>query len=758
MRIFLKLIIVFAVFLFITNSVSASWNLFLPLFEKQEFSVKIGDRFWYEDEAEVEENLDVSEIDEIVASIIASDPLLQDGITRLHILGYNNGSNVPNQPDSIASFDTLIWVRESGTVMVALATAPLNVSIFGSWENLEEGLNNSNVPVTSWGNMFRLGDVYTRTHAPVLYNGQMWFERHDNVVSSPIIGDDWFLINDDWVSQSYPIGSIVMHQGRHFHKISEVDAKPGTDVDVWREIPSYEEMSNVMTWYHTYWDSYYIVSFEGEFYISLVDNNSQVPGTGDGWALIPRFGSIDIVQQFVMGRHYEIGDVVRVGDGRNALYFLKRVGWASPNPIGDNTGAWLLVQNWHELMQVKNWRADVLYGNDFVGLVVESNGRFFEKLPGWADLGTPPDQQPMVWRRILSWNESIAPLSHEGPGVYAENSVFRFIVNDNEYFFASIQNVPSWFQGSVQTPSEFFRPIEEWNSKQIYTVFGHGIWDEEFGRRYHTYTFDDDGNRIFWVLRGSSAGASGTVIGEHPEESPFWERIEFFNRESSFVMHVDGVPLIWNRNPNIPLDNYIRQPSVLHDDWIRREKIISDEFVYTIYGDGMFGLWRRNGTGLSAQEPGIGSEWIFEDFKTGFEFVYTVNAAGIITFWRSPTQSATMPGGSEWIRYSPPISKESDVVYFEVDGQPFYYSTDRGDSLFHLSTAWVGGSNKIQYYWDANNEYQVGDVVVFGETRVNTYRYFRLRPGFSPENTRGISPMSPLGRQMWQPLRLIDWD
>jgi len=751
----LKWVIIFISLIFAASSVAAFWNQFLVPIQYQEFLVQIGDQIWNNEIIEENPGLDVGEINDIVSSIIASEPLLQDGITRLHILGQDNGNNTPNYLDSVGYFDVIIWVRENGTVTVALATAPIDVNIFDSWESLEMALESPNIALTAWGDVFSSGNIYTRTHVPILHNSQLWFARHDNVTSEPIVGDDWFLIGDDWIPQSYPNGSIVMYQNRHFYKISD-DAQPSLDIDAWREIPLYEAVSDVMTWYHTYWDAYYIVVFQGNYYISLVDNNVQVPGTGDDWLLIPRFDSVSIVPEFIMGTHYEIGDVVRVGHGADALHFRKMIDGTSPNPIGDTSGAWLLIQNWRELTEVQTWRPYILYGNGFVGLVVEHNGQFFEKLDGWASLGMSPSEQPMVWRRVLTWNESIAPLNHQGSDVYEANTIFRSTVDGAEHFFVSIQDVPAGFQGSVSMESEFFRPVEEWDSEQVYTVFGHAIWDVGFNRRYHAYTLDEHNNRIFWVLRDSPTGITGTVFGIHPENSPFWEQVEFFSHENVVTTFMSGAPVIWSRNPNIPLGAYIRAPSVLHNDWIRRETMVSDEFVYTIDDDNIFDLWRRISPDPSQQEPGAGNDWERESFKTGIEFMYTVNEAGVVTFWHSPTQSSTPPGGSGWTVYSPPIMKQAEIVYFELDDEILYFATNRGDNLFHLSTAWIGGSEIIRYHWNVNNEYQEGDVVVFGTTQLNTYRYFRLRPGILPGNTRGISPMSHLGRQIWQPLRLID--
>lgn len=750
-------------FLLVSQFVAALWfNKALPQSNKS-LSVQIGT--WGHGDDDLDP--DVNKFNEIVNAIRAADPLLQMNRTSLHILGANNGDNAPRPPNAVTPLDVIVWKRQDGTIAVAQVTGLLPGNVFDSWDSVESALNNAAVALTGQERSFHFGSVYTRAHAPVSYGGRHFLPRHDTVTGVPAIGSDWFLLNDTWVNQAYPIGSLIAHGGHHYRKISAADAEPGTNINIWREVPAFESDTDIATWYQREWAHGAIVVHEGNFYISTQSNNHAEPGLEEsGWVLIPRHDPEFTVPEFVEGIHYAVNDLVRVGNGDDALFFLKMVDWASPHPIGDTSGAWMLIHEWKQMANVQRWSPDILYGNDFVGLIVEHNGQTFEKLDGWADMGIEPQAQPMVWRRILRWSESLRPAEHM-PGDHPANRIFRLTNGGSERFFATAQPVFSWFQEPIDIANPYYRPVEAWNPEQEYSVLGYDVWT--VSRRYHAYTIDENGNRIFWVLQNSPTGNSGTVTGEIPNgdphdfiaddsASPYWRQIRFINREHVTSTIVGGNLVIWDRNPAKPIDdtNPIREPSALHNDWIRRTTYVSVLAVHTNY-NGEVTLWQRTGEGATSQEPGFGNDWMPVAFRTGIEYVYTVNASGNISFWYSPTQSSSRPGSAGWINLDLPAVEMPDYIYVADGERVTYFVTDRGERWFALSPAWIGGSNQMQYRWNENNDYRSGDIVVFGITTTNTYRYFKMRAYVNTTYATGLSPMSPQGRLFWEPISVFAW-
>jgi len=99
------------------------------------------------------------------------------------------------------------------------------------------------------------------------------------------------------------------------------------------------------------------------------------------------------------------------------------------------------------------------------------------------------------------------------------------------------------------------------------------------------------------------------------------------------------------------------------------------------------------------------------------------------------------------------LASVPEFFYLITDGQVVYFERRANNSWRQLSNAWTGRFDRMINHWIPHNSYQNGDIVVYGITGTNTYRYFRMRNGVDAGQTAGIPPFSLAGSIYWEPIR-----
>ncbi|MCL2177706.1 MAG: hypothetical protein FWB72_07205 [Firmicutes bacterium] len=723
--------------------------------------------------------------DDAIAILTERDPFLSQGINSIHILGRSGVDPYPSAPVSISQFDVLLFAS-GNNIIAAQVVGNISSTIFDSWQNLLSALNTNTVALNSSGTStisgaFNASNVHTRKGAPITHNGHRWLARHDNVTSVPAISADWFLVSDTWVSQSYPIGSIVQHAGRHFRKISAADAVPGSSGSdsIWEEIVYLDrERFEVPIWQQgDVWNEGDVVysPFAGQFFVSRINANSGMPIAGSAWTAVTRFDSTNLVQQFVAGTTYAQYSFVRrdvAGGAGNAggsrEHFIRVASGAGAEGV-DATWAWDRVNNWDALTSVAPWSATVWYNLPIhAGMLVEYGGRIFQRrgVPGVsvsdnAATGTPPHLQPTAWQRILTWDETQRPVTWIA-GHWDTNVLFyRYVAGERVYFVSVLDISGPWLDPVDPRDSPWFRGITEWNASQVYTTMANFGWGSGLA---HAYTLDERTNeRIFWQLVATPAGSTSiSGAANYPsDDSPYWQRHSFAVADNLVITIVAGRPVVWDR---VTTSANPQPPSVLNNDWQRRLTPISNRFVYTELG-GAVTLWENIYGASNTYMPGDVRGWVRRDFATGLNFVYTVNLAGVHYFWYSPYQSSLSPtvDSDRWVLLNAGIFEDIPEFFWmrDNDGNIVYFEATPYRPWRVIQNAWVGGAeiagitggNTMINFWNENNTYTPGSIVVYGITATNTYRYFILRAGVTASEVMGIPPHSPAGSMFWQPIR-----
>jgi hypothetical protein len=712
---------------------------------------------WHEDDAVV------ANFDDAVHELKRRDPFLANYRRIIHILGDADVQESPIVPLNFEIYDVLLF-KSSGSIIAVQIVGDISNSIFSSWESLIFAIERPGAALNRGGGEYRSSDTYTRSHATVRHAGSGWLARHDNVTGTPQVGADWFLSNDSWLAQHYPVGSLVEHGGRHFLKVAEADGMPGENAAIWHELPFVDRYYfDPPEWYARAWNFHDVVSFGGNFYASLISNNTTSPAGGQ-WQRIVPFDVMDTVPEFDPARQppnaYPTGALVRRTIGEETEFFVHtgNVHWTTP--LGGT--AWERVSNWDELTGVLQWQPWTMYDTtNFAGKIVEHEGKFFERRGAGATVGVPPRYEPLGWRRVLTWQEAQAPVEFV-PSDWAGNRIFQVTTGDETEFFALIQ--PTWATNPERpwdVGSVRFRRISEWNPAINYHVVGNIPWGTTGFA--HAYTRDPaTGEIVFWEVAASPTGSSGTVnggmAGGNPNDflgredaSPFWRRHRFEVRENIIISHVGGTPVVWERNTASlqPLP-----PSILNNDWQRRDIAITNTFVYTEH-QGAVTLW-RNISGSTTLAPGNPEAWQQIHFQTNKNFVFISNEYGVPHFFFSAIASSAFPalGSGDWL----PLNINNYIVpdYFymnDENGRPMYFTVAADGNWNELLPAWTGHSQNIRYHWCKFNTYYPGDIVCYGITGTHTYRYFRLMGGENAAFAAGVPPHSPTGNLFWEEVR-----
>jgi len=701
--------------------------------------------------------------DDVVEVLRTRDAHIFHGYRHIHILGHDLNDDVPMIPANIQTYDVLVFKID--TVIYAVqVVGPFDATVLSSWSSLQAGITNSNIALNTGSANFQTGNVYTRAHAPIVHGGNRWLARHDNVTSTPHIGSDWFMISSNWIEQVYPVGSITLFGNERYRKVvaSPTPVQPGT-TEHWKLIPYVSrEAFNVPFWdSQAVWDFHDVVNHHGFHYVSLINGNTDIPGTSASWQQFVRFDPAEVVpwHHIGIGRPWQAGDFVRANVDGQVQHFFNQPGGGGWVPILPNHGQWHSVSNWEDLTGVRPWSATTQY--NVAGTLVLYEGLIYRMTSAWAAQGVSPINAPGHWARVLTWEEIQRPtpwttgLVATGPHLfYVPSSGYRILV-------AASMN--EWSGFNPVTDSRF-RHVQEWDATTTYVridTIGEG-WGNP--GRAHVYTLNADGTRQFWQF-SNIAGAPTTITGESPGESPFWQPFEFSTTQQIVITEVANRFIVWDRAPHATDDRLPGAPSITNSNWIRRVTPVENTFVFTQMANGLITLWRNNLTAGNISQPGTDASWTQVYFPTGLNFVYTINAVGIYQFWYSGTQISSTPAltSPHWqmLRYEL-FSTVPNFFYMQSGGgQAIYFEINPGSAWRQVYNAWIGssevaastGGNTMINHWMPQNAFQNGDIVVYEDTETNTFRYFRLRAGVNANLASGISPFSPAGNMFWQPIR-----
>ena len=718
--------------------------------------------------------------DDAIAQLKAADPLLTD--SKIFILGAQLERPVnPIMPVSVAAYDVLLWADRNGDIRVVQSVAALSAGevgdIFDTWSSFSAAVVN---PLTALSatqnNSYTAGSVYTRAHAPVSYDGNLYLARHDNVTSTPAIGSDWFCVSESWLNQSYPVGAFVEHNGSHYRKVVTTNAIPGTDSSIWEPLALYPTASipayGVSLAVGGMFPQNTVAMHSGNIYVARNDITSASPpntpvGANAGWTMAVPYSEAAVVPVWSESNPAQrtAGTVVT----HNGVYYYRLVTSAATdwNPAPDAGGAntiWAMVENWTQLTGIQSWNPSINYQNND-RQVFEHNGQFYARTgTGYSAPGEQPQNATAYWRRVLEWDEAFTPpVLHDG--THPVNKFFSYTDVQGTIYFATVMATAPYNPGS--TPSRtanvpHYRRVEAWSASARYYPFaGANFYNDSHDRRYHAYTEGIGDALRFWTYVGT---ANTNSIEEPSDDNPLWVRQQFV--DDIAVTIVGGSAVTWDKNTAAFAANPSRapeRPSVTNNDWIRRTVAVESAYVFVRPEGGGTSVWRKNVAGATTQMPGEGTDWTLVDYPTGFEFVYTVNSSGAINVWRHPNQSSSYPGSSGWIQLHPKPDGIASGYYFRAKpsgGYVYYELTVSGTSIieFEIQNAWVGtigavGSQPMRYYYSASNRYEAGDIVVHGITATNTYRYFRLRTGVNPDLAIGADPMSNVGKIYWEAVR-----
>ncbi|MCL2621648.1 MAG: hypothetical protein FWD32_01280, partial [Firmicutes bacterium] len=390
--------------------------------------------------------------------------------------------------------------------------------------------------------------------------------------------------------------------------------------------------------------------------------------------------------------------------------------------------AWVRIYDWDQLSSIEVWSPTVSYANS-VGKLVEYNGQIFRAFEAWPTLGQSPVAQPAAWQRILRWEETLGPILWT-PGMHPAGKLFRAPAGYAFEYYVTAR-MP-YTAGNPLTSAEY-RGVSLYSPTQTYALIEYNTWDAAL--RYFCYT-EENGQTVFWRRVGAN-----TVVGQAPSDaSAVWQRIMFECTENMVVTTVAGKNAIWTRNPSAL--SPIREPSISHNDWTRFVVAVANTVVFVQSSSGTQ-VYQKTIPGASTGQPGVSSDWQRLDYATGRNYAYTTGAAGI-SFWYSATQSATYPGGPAWTLLNANTNTVPDYVYIDNNGTISYMHTV-GAVWRVLANAWTGTQPNMVYFWNAGNNYAIGDIVVYGTTLTNMYRYFTLTAA-----VRGANPMEDLS---WQEIR-----
>lgn len=753
-------VIVTILLVFAVSRINPAWTFWFSGISGEEVTtvggVLIGEWDMEIDEIPVEPP--VANFDEMFEAIRQRDAHIFYGYRHIHILGHNLSVDSPIIPINIEVYDVLVFKLES-TIYAIQVVGEILPAVLSSWENLAAGISNVNVRLNTGDSNFTVGNVYTRAHGPVNYGGRQWLARHDNVASIPHVGNDWFLIANNWTEQVYPVGSIVRHGNQHFRKIAPTSGvvNPTSEAGegIWMEIPYLSrELFNVPLWVDA--DVWYlndVVNHHGFHYVSLIDYNFDIPGTTSNWHLFYEFDPLETVpwHNEGIGRPWQNGDFVRATVGEQVSYFFREgAGGNAPASIFPDGWAWQSVADWHDLIGVAPWNNALRGTTGNTGVIVEYNGNIFRLMGTWIPDATPPNGAAH-WERILRWEETQTPAAW-GPANWPRGS----LVTQNEQYFITVEEMGTWYNPADLNTSPRVRRINPWDESQIYIPFANLTWG---GGIAHAYTIEND-EMIFWEFIGT-----GPISGERPGLSPMWQQFEFLTTQNIVITEIAGRLAIWDRAASAVNELAPGAPSITNPNWVRRLMPVQNLFAFTKNGNGLTTLWRNNMTAGNISQPGTDASWTQIYFPTGRHYVSTVNEVGIYQFWYSPMQSNTPPSpvSPHWqmLRYEL-FSEVPNFFYMEASGgQVVYFEVNPRSAWQQVKNAWIGGNevaaitggNTMINHWLPQNSFVDFEIVVYEDTLTNTFRYFRLRDNVDVTFASGISPFSPEGNLFWQPIR-----
>lgn len=699
-------------------------------------------------------NTDVNRLNERVASLIEADSLLAWDENLLWIAGDKTDKRSPvpelpatlTLPNAVLKAGTVfVWQNAPTSVVAAQITKDIMyeeyIKWFDSWDTLETALAESPYFIggTAYSDFVRFyqDKLYTTAHAPVLFEGNYYLARHDNVLSTPEIygNDDWFFVSGLYVPQDYPSGSIVEHNGRHFRKLSpSINGEPGKDAAGWKLLDyAPDGVREIAAWSNNQvWKLNDIVLCNGQYYVCILDGNRLEPDLDLPvvWEELPEYHeSRFAVPDWEQNSDYLQNDVVVYQDE----YYLAQEniypGQESPD----------INSNWQHVVQYISGNTVPAYASDkiyepyaFVSCADSSGVTGYYVSPDGNNNALPGDKNG-PWIPVSSWNEETSG-------------------------------------------------VEDWNEDRQYIDRDLGMFAYYAGE---IYRFE---------------GKNPPKGKAPPNQANSWTRIPKWSEiagnwrgEETICSKLNNKYIVWKLNADkfFTTQNQPQEPVVGasgNNDWIQYEKEFASQYVYTTYG-GRIVLWYSEQP--SNIVPGAAdSPWREISYKTNNNYVYTVNAAGAIKVWYSQNKSSVPPGANlaEWTElYSSMDSESFPYFYITKEEKTYYYETrvigtdgslqlylpgkqyvaDSSLVWFETSQTWIGGNsfvsnqnesvekNAVAYYWNSRNIYLPGEIVVYGTTKTNTYSYYRLRENADPYEATGREPSSYSGYLYWEPLNII---
>lgn len=709
------------------------------------------------------------DLDNVVAILKANDPLLfltsetvpsnlADSASTLYVIGIDDKAS---GPVTVKPYDVFIYVSE-GAIQAVQATKELT---FASWDALKAALINRGAGLNSTGDQRDNKNIYTKIHAPIQSGGKSWLARHNNVTSTPALGTDWFQKSDTWLAQSYPSGSFIAYTNpntaitSYYRSNATTGAGdvPGTS-GLWTQLSEYQQQT-IPNWVNN--DAYTqndIVRYNNEIYIATQNVGTGILPTQAPWQLATLFSGIG-VPQYQGNTNYYAKSFVYQPNGQNPGYYVvdalrnpAQAAQGEPPNNGNPNSGWQPVIDFASINGVAEFEPRPY----MMPAVIKHNGVIYElvqDMPHYQGDREPGigNSSAQFWRTVNMWADSFLP----GPilaGFQKPTNTFYFY---NGGFYITIAGEA---QPSATDPNDLrnFRAVNEYNPTTRYYHNGaNNFRDDQNLRQYSSACFviEEDGSRSFYYRQNGAGIYDDYVVDIDPREHPnHWQKKEFYNTDNMTVTVLNGQETLWVRNPiyaAVPFTN-TQSPSMLSDYWTRYVRDTDAPYVYVRdVNNANITLWRRTSVGPTSSRPGE-ADWEQVIYPTGYNYVRT-EGNDEIRVWYSATQSSLVPGLNvgDWQLMNAPTGNIDFASYVINAGNVIYYQMINGHPSV-VNNAWIGPGDIMNYHYDAHTTYASGDVVVFGVTATNMYRYFRYI-GAAP--SMGVEPMSSAGNTIWLPFR-----
>lgn len=605
--------------------------------------------------------------------------------------------------------------------------------------------------------------VYTYLNAPVFYDGLLWLARTNLVASTPSVGGDWFIHdeNSQWLPQSYPQGTFVSFGGEYFMSTKTTDNSPPNGKSQWKKLSILSDgFIDYVLWQSGLgYNVDDVVHFEKDGKLSyfactaeilenslnsFIEPNSLLAELF--WQEMPLYSSFttDSIPAWVSGFNYPLKSVVEYPE--NSKHFFIKLETAKDNTILPSVASnWHLVPNWAEQVGVSEYNSEVNYNlADYpIGHVVRYNDNYFYKATSWVGYD-PPDAKGNMWKRVLQYNDTVGPAKYL-PDEYSKGDIVYLENDDGEKsYYIARKNIDAWM------PFESgFRQVYKWDEN--YNYYNK---KDDYNQYQECFVEEDDGSLTFYIDKKVA-----TNINKHPSSNPeLWEEKQFLCFEKTVITTVNGVHTVWERDSTAPTTE---RPSHFSAVWHESGTYCTNRYVYTNFEDDIL-VYKLQPTLTSTEQiPGLGADWQQIFLGDTPNYTYTEGTTGVPMFWKKTKENVTTypsQASADWQLIGLPkllfenkniidyyyVSKFNDETYFcHVNTVTYQVST--------LQNAWVGKNDFMLYIWFAENVYLSGQKVVYGISKTNTWHYYIA----SEESTlHNCNPFSLLGHydNHWLPL------